>query len=272
MLNDCESYCIIRELKDILPTDIVQSIVIPYLKTDNIQETVLYGHDSYVLSVCATSDGKIISGSYDNTVRIWDIDSGKLLRTLRGHTGSVYSVYVNNGNIISLSRDKTARVWNTNGQLIKCLQMYDYTRCNTIFVPDKILKGHEDYVYSVCMTSSGKIVSGSADKTVRVWDMNTGDIIHKLRHDDSVYSVCTTNDGKIVSGSRDNTVRVWDMTTGDLLHTFRHNNWVSSVCATADNIIISGSWDNTIRIWRKRTFDIKFSKPHVQPSYECSLM
>ncbi len=62
-------------------------------------------------------------------------------------------------------------------------------------------KGHEDSVYSVCITADGKIVSGSQDKTVRVWDMQGNQLAICRGHEDAVISVCVTTDGKIVSGS-----------------------------------------------------------------------
>ena len=66
-------------------------------------------------------------------------------------------------------------------------------------------------VSSVCVTKDGKIVSGSEDKTVRVWDMQGKELAICRGHEDWVNSVCVTKDGKIVSGSADKTVRVWDM-------------------------------------------------------------
>ena len=71
--------------------------------------------------------------------------------------------------------------------------------------------GAMKYVVSVCVTKDGKIVSGSDDKTVRVWDMEGKQLAICRGHEDRVISVCVTKDGKIVSGSRDKTVRVWDM-------------------------------------------------------------
>ena len=81
-----------------------------------------------------------------------------------------------------------------------------------------MLKGHSDAVLSVAYSADGKkIVSGSKDKSIRVWDAETGKIIiDPLKgHTDSVLSVSLSRDGKkIVSGSDDKTVRVWDAETG----------------------------------------------------------
>ncbi len=64
---------------------------------------------------------------------------------------------------------------------------------------------------SVCVTKDGKIVSGSNDHTVRVWDIQGNQLAVCRGHSDQVRSVCVTKDGKIVSGSNDHTVRVWDI-------------------------------------------------------------
>ena len=74
-----------------------------------------------------------------------------------------------------------------------------------------LCRGHEHTVYSVCVTQDGKIVSGSEDKTVRVWDMQGKELAICRGHEDSVNSVCVTNDGKIMSGSHDKTIRAWNM-------------------------------------------------------------
>ena len=100
---------------------------------------------------------------------------------------------------------------------------------------------HEDVVNSVCVTNDGKIVSGSWDKTVRVWDMQGKELAVCRGHKGWVRSVCVTNDGKIVSGSDDKTVRVWDMQGKELAVCRGHEGWVNSVCVTKDGKIVSGS-------------------------------
>ncbi len=194
------------------------------------QLAVCRGHDGYVRLVCVTQDGKIVSGSYDNTVRVWDME-GSQLAVCRGHEGLVYSVYVKDNKIVSGSIDKTVRVWDMEGsQLAVC-------------------RGHERGVTSVCVTQDGKIVSGSYDDTVRVWDMQGAQHAVWRAHEGGVTSVCVTKDGKIVSGSWDKTVAVWDMQGNQLAVCKGHERWVNSVCVTKDGNIVSGSKDKTVRIW-----------------------
>ncbi len=112
-----------------------------------------------------------------------------------------------------------------------------------------ICRGHEDLVTSVCVRTDGKIVSGSKDKTVRVWDMHGNELAVCRGHEDRVSSVYVTNDGKIVSGSVDDTICVWDMRGNQLAVCRGHENSVYSVCITKDGKIVSGAYDKTVRVW-----------------------
>lgn len=109
------------------------------------------------------------------------------------------------------------------------------------------------------------IVSGSDDRTVRVWDTQTGENIKALEgHTAAVSSVAFSPDSLfIVSGSRDHTLRVWDPQTGKVINTLEgHTNWVLSVAFSLDALhVVSRSDDGTLRIWdvqtavNTRTFD-----------------
>ncbi|KIM73277.1 hypothetical protein PILCRDRAFT_731139 [Piloderma croceum F 1598] len=117
-------------------------------------------------------------------------------------------------------------------------------------------EGHTNLVTSVSFSLDGKhIVSGSYDKTIRVWDVQTGHMVSGpfKGHTDSVSSVSFSLDGKrIVSGSRDMTIRVWDAQTGDMVSgPFKgHTNLVTSVSFSPDGkCIVSGLYDQTIRVW-----------------------
>jgi WD40 repeat protein len=121
-----------------------------------------------------------------------------------------------------------------------------------------ILEGHTGRVESVAFSPNGlRVVSGSYDHTVRVWDAVSGATLHTLEgHTGYVRSVTFSPDGlRIVSGSGDCTVRVWDAVSGGLLHTLEgHTGWVKSVAFSPDGSrIASGSDDHTARIWDAET-------------------
>ena len=104
-------------------------------------------------------------------------------------------------------------------------------------------------VTSVCVTKDGKIVSGSDDDRVLVWDMRGNQLAECRGHEDYILSVCVTKDGKIVSESADQTVRLWDMLGKELAICRGHEGRVHSVCVAKDGKIVSGSNDKTVRVW-----------------------
>ncbi|HLK55897.1 MAG TPA: TIR domain-containing protein, partial [Chthonomonadaceae bacterium] len=161
---------------------------------------ILKGHTNWVRGVALSSDGlRAVSGSYDNTVRVWDLQTGRCIATLKGHTGTVYGVALSSDGlrVVSGSYDNTVRVWDL--QTRRCIAT---------------LKGHIETVHGIALSSDGhRAVSGSADKTVRVWDLQTGQCTATLEgHTSNVWGVALSSDSlRAVSSSDDNTVRVWDL-------------------------------------------------------------
>jgi WD40 repeat protein len=205
---------------------------------------VSWSNESMVYSVaCSPNGAHIVSGSDDNTIRIWDAHSGQMIgEPLRGHTWSVTSVaYSPNGaHIVSGSGDKTIRIWDAHsGQMI-----------------GEPLQGHTESVRSVAYSPNGAhIVSGSSDNTIRIWDAHSGQMIGEplQGHTGSVTSVAySPNGAHIVSGSNDNTIRIWDARSGQRIGEplQGHTGSVRSVAYSPNGAhIVSGSYDKTIRIW-----------------------
>ncbi|KAF9524130.1 hypothetical protein CPB83DRAFT_861801 [Crepidotus variabilis] len=219
--------------------------------------------DCEVWAVAFSSDGRhIISGSEDQSVRMWDASTGEELKVLNGHSGGVSSVaFSSDGkHIISGSVDKSVRVWDAStGEELKEL---------------KVLNCHSGGFTSVAFSSDGKhIISGSYDRYVRVWDASTGEELKVLNgHSGGVSSVAFSSDGKhiisgsddksvrvdgkhIISGSDDKSVRVWDASTGEELKVLNgHSRGVTSVAYSSDGKhIISGSYDKSLRVWDAST-------------------
>ncbi|KAE9402798.1 WD40 repeat-like protein, partial [Gymnopus androsaceus JB14] len=212
------------------------------------QQAVLTGHKLWVNSVTFSSDGmRIISGSSDHTVHIWNAEIGMIIgESLQGHTSSVNSVAFSpdDKRIVSGSSDCKVCIWNAETGLI-------------IGEP---LQGHTSSVNSVAFSPDGKrIVSGSADQTVRIWNVETGEIIGESlqRHTAGVNSVAFSPDGKrIVSGSFDQTLCIWNVETGKIIGESLqgHTSGVNSVAFSPDGKrIVSGSDDQKVCIWNAET-------------------
>lgn len=124
------------------------------------------------------------------------------------------------------------------------------------------LSGHSDSVFSVAISPDGQIlVSGSADKTIKIWTLKTGDLKTTLTgHSSGVNSITISPDGEtVVSGSSDNTVKIWNLKTGDLKTTLNvHYDSVRSVAVSPDGqTLASGSDDKSIKIWNLKKGRLK---------------
>jgi WD40 repeat protein len=285
---------------------------------------VLKGHSNEVMSVAILNDPMkqlcksglcVVSGSHDSTIRICDAigseEKDGCLRVFKGHSETVWSVAILNDLkkqlcrsglcVVSGSSDRTVRIWDATGRegMDGCLRVF---------------KGHSEPVLSVAILNDPKrqlcksglcVVSGSYDKTVRIWDatgrekgMNGwyGCLRVFEGHSESVNSVAILNDSKkqlcksglcVVSGSVDKTVRIWDATGSEgkdgCLRVFEgHLDPVTSVVILNDPkkqlcksglCVVSGSWDKTVRIWDTvkstclyvNTFDSWILSIHVFP-------
>ncbi|MCF3622491.1 CHAT domain-containing protein [Planktothrix agardhii] len=204
----------------------------------------LGGHAKPVYAVSFSPDGKrLATGSWDNTVKLWDANTGKEIQTLRGHTDRVYGVsFSPDGKRLATgSWDNTVKLWDANtGKEI-------YT-----------LRGHTDWVWDVSFSPDSKrLASASGDKTVKLWDVSAGKEIQTLTgHTDGLRGVSFSPDGKrLATASSDKTVKLWDSTTGKEIQTLTgHTNWVRGVSFSPDGQrLATASEDNTVKLWDSAT-------------------
>ena len=208
--------------------------------SNQVLSKVLRGHEGRVLSVGFSPDGQsIVSGSSDQTVRLWDLEGNPIGQPFQGHESWVLSVGFgpDGQSIVSGSDDQTVRLWDLEG--------------NPIGQP---FQGHESRVLSVGFSPDGQsIVSGSDDQTVRLWDLEGNPIGQPFQgHEGSVLSVGFSPDGQsIVSGSFDQSVRLWDLEGNPIGQPFQgHEGRVWSVGFSPDGqSIVSGSSDQSVRLW-----------------------
>ncbi len=259
---------------------------------------VLEGHTDSIESVALSADGRIaVSGSSDNTLRVWNLESSDCLKVLEGHSDSVTCLALSaDGRLaVSGSRDKTLRVWNlSSGKCLKVLEGHFRSvtslalsadgRCivsasldATLRVWDlessdclKVLEGHTGSINSIALSADGRLaISGSGDRTLRVWNLESGECIKVLKgHTDDIYSLALSADGRLaISGSRFSTLLLWDLHSGKCLKTLEgHNRSIISV-ALSDNgrLAVSGSRDSTLRLWNLESGEcLKVLEGHTQ--------
>ncbi|OUL35397.1 serine/threonine protein kinase [Nostoc sp. T09] len=220
----------------------------------------LVGHSHAVKSVAFSPDGQIIaSGSWDKTIKLWDVNTGKAICTLTGHRLQVNSVAFSlQGQLLaSASFDRTICLW----QLPTTEVLLKYNEATGEFKnrPDCTLlgtfSGHAWAVLTIAFSPDGKILAtGSDDNTIKLWEVNTGQVITTLLgHSWSVVAVTFTADGTmLISASRDRTVKLWKVSTAEEIATLSgHADSVSTVAVSPDaQLIASGSRDKTIKLWQ----------------------
>ncbi|MFH0895610.1 MAG: caspase family protein [Bacteroidota bacterium] len=240
------------------------------------------GHSGKVSALAYSPDGKFLaSAGQDFSIKIWDISTGKELKTLNGHKLYVQSLaFSPDGKMLaSGSWDKTIRIWEMNNFTeVRTITAHKRAVQSLAFSPDgkilasgsvdstlalwdvasgsfmKSLKGHEGAVTCVVFNKTGShVASASSDKTVRIWDVNGGKTRQTLKgHTDWVQSVAFSPDGRqIVTSSADKSIRLWEAESGNQLKIINgHSANVVSVCFSPDGKkLASAGYDKTLRIW-----------------------
>lgn len=207
----------------------------------------LTGHSDSVWSIAlGQNDQTLVSGSADRTIKVWNLNTGQLIRTLSGHTDIVRSVALSSdGEILaSGSGDRTIKLWNlqTGREL-------------------RTLSGHSGPLWSIAISRDGKtLVSGSEDSTIRIWNLQTGELLRSFRgHTGRVFSVALSpNDQTLASSGVDKTIKIWNLQTGKLLRTLTgHSDFVRAVTISSDGQkLASGSWDKTVKVWNLQTGEL----------------
>jgi len=202
---------------------------------------LLSGHSEPVVSVVLSSDGQYaLSGSWDKTMRLWDLNTGSSLRTFHGHEKDVNSVAFSGDNrqIVSGSRDKTIKLWNT---LADC----------KFTITEEM---HTDWVSCVVFSPSAKmplIVSAGWDKLVKVWNLGTCKLRTNLvGHTGVVYTATVSPDGSLcASGGKDGTAMLWDVNDGKHLYSLDAEGTINALAFSPKNYWLVAATDTAIKVW-----------------------
>jgi len=245
------------------------------------------GHSGLFASVTAVAiscDRHLISSaSEDKTVRLWNLDTGKEVATLKGHSQFVQAVAFHPTQpnwLISAGRDRQIILWDCQTrQIIRTFTGHTQQIHAISFSPDgtqiasasadktiklwnlagellSTINAHRLAVYAIAFHPSQPLIaSASADTTLCLWNLD-GELIRTyIGHTQAVRAIAFSPSGQLLaSGGEDKTIRLWDVTSGECQRILAGHSWsVSTLAFTSNNHLISGSWDNTLKVWQVDT-------------------
>ncbi len=249
-------------------------------------KTSLEGHERLVRSAAFSPDGKtLVSGGgwMDRTIRVWDVETGALLKTLNIRSGDYVVTFSPDGKTLvsgdhrgeirfwdvetwtqtathSLRGDANCLAYSPDGERLaagadssRAVHIFD----GKTFELVQTLRGHRDMITSIAYSPDGKILaSGGNEGQITLWNAYTGKRLKKLKgHESGVMSLSFSPDSKtLVSGGGDKTIRLWDVQTRELIKTIQDPEGSRSVAYSPDGTTIaSGSLRTGIRLWNAET-------------------
>ncbi len=207
--------------------------------------TISKAHENWINIITYSPNGRYLaSGGWDNLVKIWDAQTGNLVKTFKGHKSAILDIYFTKDSktLITSSKDETIKFW-------------DIARGNL----KKEITGHSGWIMSIGLNSDESILaSGGSDETISLWDVASKpdtalEIKRFLGHKDYVRSLDFSNDGKIlVSGGDDNKVKFWNIASGkEILEIEGHTSWVRTVKYSPNvKVVASAGDDQMINLWK----------------------
>ena len=218
---------------------------VAYVDLDSNSIELLGYHDHLVNRICVDDTGaRAASASSDFTIAIWDLENRSLVRRLRGHSDDVEDfIFVGESTGVSVSRDCRILVWNLDtGAIVRTIE------------------GHEKDVLSV-VHHEGKIFTSGDDMTLRVWDLQTGELQRMWGPFDTETDSCAIDSihNRAVLGCDDGVIRIFDLESGEAVAEIdAHASGIKKVATSpVTGDIFSAAYDQKILVWDADDFSLK---------------
>jgi WD40 repeat protein len=238
----------------------------------------LEGHGWTVWSVCVLADGRAVAAHGDRTLKVWDLETGEVRATLRGHEGFVWHVaaHPTEPRVLSASDDGTLRLWDVDtGQCLRVLRGHDGWVARVAFLGDgsgavsaggdgtirhwdltdrfegRFIGGHRGYAAAIAVSADGtSAYSGGEDGSIVHWDLGEARMVRKWQaHAAGVWSLAVTSEG-VLSGGRDGVACLWDPERGERTRVLRgHAGWIWQVADAGKGRAMTASSDRTLKSW-----------------------
>ncbi|KAL1244962.1 Small ribosomal subunit protein [Trichinella spiralis] len=220
-----------------------------------IAQKALHGHGHFVSDVVMSSDGQFaLSGSWDKTLRLWDLKAAVCTRKFADHQNDVLSVAFSpdNRQIVSGSRDKTIKLWNT-------LAVCKYTITDECHQELKnTFNKHEGYLNAVTVSPDASLcASGGKDSKAMLWDLGEGKHLHTFNCNNVINAVCFSPSRYWLCVAAGPVVKIWDLEKKDCIDELKLEKLTKtppeciSLAWSADGkTLFAGYTDNNIRIFQ----------------------
>ena len=207
----------------------------------------LIGHTDQIVSLIQLSSGYICTGSYDYSIKIWDIT--------KAPKHALVTTKISVGSILCLLELKPNELLAGNSE--NCIDVFNLADKKSV-EPDNRLFGHSLWVTALVKCDEDHFASASNDAKIFIWDSNKKNKLKELfEHSDCILTMVLLENGNLCTGSADQTIRIWDWKNEKCLSCKNaHSGWVKSVYQFNSEILLSGSEDKIIKIWNLN-LDIK---------------
>lgn len=270
---------------------VLKKIESPVIQDQTIKETqaseadapeivVQTGHLKQVNAVALSPDGRFaVSGGRDGMIKLWDVGSGKEIRTFKGNNEEVSCIAISPDSRFAVIGNEmyshNVQLWDiSTGKLVRTFLGWQERVTSVAFSPDgqliiaaggqivkvwrtetgeevRTFSGHTAELRAVAISRDGRyVVSGGNDKMVKIWELESGKNIRTLSgHTDNIEALSISPDGRfIISGSFNDNPRMWDMNTGSMLKTFDRGGVLSLAISPDGKTVIFGG-EPDIEVW-----------------------